>query len=47
MPTELALDALEMAIWTAPAAGHDWKGWCIITTPAVKPDSTGRRNTGL
>ena len=39
---ELALDALEMAIWARRAA---WTNWCTTPTAAAKVDSIGRRNT--
>jgi hypothetical protein len=40
--TDLALDALEMAIW---ARRGDLEGWCITRTGAARADSIGRRNT--
>ena len=40
--TDLALDALEMAIWRRQAR---LEGWSITRTGAAKADSTGRRNT--
>ena len=40
--TDLALDALEMAIWRRRG---ELEGWCITRTGAAKADSTGRRNT--
>ncbi len=46
MRTALVLDALAMALWThTAAASPTCLGWCITTTPAVRAESTGRRNT--
>jgi putative transposase len=40
--TDLALDALEMAIWSRSG---ELGGWCITRTGAASPGSRGRRNT--
>ena len=47
MRTDLALDALEMAIWTRAAPAHAFRGWSITPTRARKADSSGRRNTSM
>ena len=45
--TDLALDALEQALWARrpDTADPPTSGWCITPTPAGKADSIGGRNT--
>ena len=43
--TDLALDALEMAIFTGEIGS--WRAWCITRTGAASLGSRGRRNTAL
>ncbi len=33
MPTELPLDALEMALWTVPVLVRTWPKWCTTVMP--------------
>ena len=45
LPTDLALDALEMAIWGRRANGY--RDWCTTPTEAFKAGSRDGRNAGL
>ena len=47
MPTQLPLDALEMALWTRQQAARSSPDSSTTATPAAKADSTGRSNIGL
>ena len=45
--TDLALDALEQAIWARNPNTAGPGGWCTTPTPVPGPGSRGRRNTAL
>lgn len=47
MPTDLPLNALEMALRTRAELRRSSTHWCTTPTPARRADSTGRRNTSI